>query len=141
MRSREKFLLFLYSISIVLSVLLFYWSGVYCQYNRCSLTWPERNRQYAQIFPMCAAPLIIVFSLCWLLANSALMQASYRQTYSYLEMPTAVGCSLLAGICAVIEFHHSIDYAFLHWSEKWSFAAVDSTALAFLHAVIAFALQ
>uniref|UniRef100_A0A0M3I6K2 Uncharacterized protein n=1 Tax=Ascaris lumbricoides TaxID=6252 RepID=A0A0M3I6K2_ASCLU len=81
----------------ILSALLFYWSGVYCQYNRCSLTWPERNRQYAQvsrryifevfmfqIFPMCAAPLIIAFSLCWLLANSIFMQASYRNRYSYL---------------------------------------------------------
>lgn len=41
-------------------------------------------------------------------------------------MPTAVTCSLFAGICAVTEFHHSIDYSFLHWSEKWTFAGVSN---------------
>uniref|UniRef100_A0A0R3RZY4 7TM_GPCR_Srx domain-containing protein n=1 Tax=Elaeophora elaphi TaxID=1147741 RepID=A0A0R3RZY4_9BILA len=56
-------------------------------------------------------------------------------------MPTAVTCSLFAGICAVTEFHHSIDYSFLHWSEKWTFGGIDATALSFLHAIIAFALH
>lgn len=41
------------------------------------------------------------------------------------EMPTAVSCSLLAGICAVIEFHHMFDYSFLKWSHKWLLAAVS----------------
>ncbi|VDO29911.1 unnamed protein product [Brugia timori] len=40
-------------------------------------------------------------------------------------MPTAVICSLFAGICAVTEFHYSIDYSFLHWSDKWTFAGVS----------------
>ncbi|EJW73000.1 hypothetical protein WUBG_16093 [Wuchereria bancrofti] len=56
-------------------------------------------------------------------------------------MPTAVICSLFAGICAVTEFHYSIDYSFLHWSDKWTFAAIDATALSLLHAIIAFALH
>lgn len=85
-------------------------------------------------------------------------------------MPTAVICSLFAGICAVIEFHHSSDYPFSNLNEKWILAAVsihnvmkfckncnfffrclakcshsnfqiDATLLSFLHAIIAFALQ
>lgn len=40
-------------------------------------------------------------------------------------MPTAVICSLFAGICAVTEFHFSIDYSFLHWSVKWTLAGVS----------------
>ncbi|KJH52087.1 hypothetical protein DICVIV_01789 [Dictyocaulus viviparus] len=39
------------------------------------------------------------------------------------EMPSAVFCSLLAGISAVIEIHYSIDFNHLDWSEKWSWAA------------------
>ncbi|VDO96475.1 unnamed protein product [Heligmosomoides polygyrus] len=78
-------------------------------------------------------------------------------------MPTAVFCSLLAGISAVIEIHYSIDFNHLEWSEKWSWAAVglsdeprwtpsaggdlllhfqaDSVALSAIHAILAFALQ
>ncbi|KAK6735283.1 hypothetical protein RB195_018460 [Necator americanus] len=57
------------------------------------------------------------------------------------EMPSAVFCSLLAGIAAVIEIHYSIDFNHLEWSEKWSWAAADSIALCTVHAVLAFALQ
>ncbi|KIH56990.1 hypothetical protein ANCDUO_12826 [Ancylostoma duodenale] len=56
-------------------------------------------------------------------------------------MPSAVFCSLLAGIAAVIEIHYSIDFNHLDWSEKWSWAAADSVALCTIHAVLAFALQ
>jgi hypothetical protein len=72
-------------------------------------------------------------------------------------MPSAVLCSLLAGISAVIELHYAIDYSSLAWSQQWCLAAVeplflgltsfnlffqgDSTALAALHAILAFSLQ
>lgn len=52
----------------------------------------------------------------------------------FKEMPTAVFCSLMAGICAVIEIHYSFDYSYLYWSEKWTFAAADAVALVFVHA-------
>jgi hypothetical protein len=60
--------------------------------------------------------------------------------YSCLEMPTAVFCSLMAGITAVIEIHYSFDYSYLYWSEKWTFAAADAVGLVFVHAGIAFSL-
>ncbi|VDN92735.1 unnamed protein product [Brugia pahangi] len=84
--------------------------------------------QIFELFVICTATFILLLSLIWLLANSIFKN----------EMPTAVICSLLAGICAVTEFHYSIDYSFLHWSDKWTFAGVT---LSFLHAIIAFALH
>ncbi|MFH4980108.1 hypothetical protein AB6A40_006817 [Gnathostoma spinigerum] len=141
MRAHEKFLVFLYSTSIFLSMLLFYWSGIYCQIFNCVLSWQLRNRQYAQIFPTCSACLTTIASVFWLLTNSVFLDWQHRHSYGFLEMPTAVGCSLLGGVSAVIEFHSSVDYTYLNWGEKWNLAAIDSTILAFLHAVIAFALN
>ncbi|VDM99319.1 unnamed protein product [Thelazia callipaeda] len=97
--------------------------------------------QTFQVFVMCTAMLILLLSLTWLLANSVFKKSEIRQSYGRFEMPTAVACSLFAGISAVTEFHHSIDYSFLHWSESWTFAGIDATALSLLHAIIAFALQ
>ncbi|KAK6021473.1 hypothetical protein OSTOST_12854, partial [Ostertagia ostertagi] len=132
-----------YGHILVLSIFLFYWSGIYCRYNRCgeSLIWPEKNRQYAQYFPIFTAPLIAMISLAWLVTNVCYSNTPCAIAYNCMEMPSAVFCSLLAGISAVIEIHYSIDFNHLEWSEKWSWAAADSVALSAIHAVLAFALQ
>ncbi|XGW12747.1 hypothetical protein V3C99_013421 [Haemonchus contortus] len=141
--SRSRLPLILYVTSIVFSIFLFYWSGIYCRYNRCgeSLSWPEKNRQYAQYFPILTAPLIAMISLAWFITNVFYTNTPCAIAYNCMEMPSAVFCSLLAGISAVIEIHYSIDFNHLEWSEKWSWAAADSVALSAIHAVLAFALQ
>ncbi|VIO95109.1 Uncharacterized protein BM_BM3277 [Brugia malayi] len=169
-RPRERLLLFLYFTSVISSLLLCYYSGIYCLYSKCLPSWLAKNRQRVQengqlvedgrskmriknendtassyqifeLFVICTATFILLLSFIWLLANSIFKNAEIRQTYGRFEMPTAVICSLFAGICAVTEFHYSIDYSFLHWSDKWTFAGIDATALSFLHAIIAFALH
>lgn len=40
-------------------------------------------------------------------------------------MPTAVLCSLLAGICGVVEIHYNFDYSQNYdWTEKWALITV-----------------
>uniref|UniRef100_A0A1I7SCM4 G_PROTEIN_RECEP_F1_2 domain-containing protein n=1 Tax=Bursaphelenchus xylophilus TaxID=6326 RepID=A0A1I7SCM4_BURXY len=138
--ARRVILLSFYGLSILLSILLFFFAGIYCRLGHCTITWTEQNRQYAQIFPMFVACLTLLLSLSWLISNSCYMDSPCMQDYNCLEMPTAVFCSLMAGICAVIEIHYSFDYSYIYWSEKWTFAAADAVAMVFLHAAIAFAL-
>ncbi|KAI1706849.1 hypothetical protein Ddc_15116 [Ditylenchus destructor] len=142
--TRRWIVLTLYSCSVVLSACLFFLAGVYCQVAgglaSCSLSWAERNRQYAQFFPICASCLVLLLSLCWLISNLRRVETSCMRDYSFLEMPSAVGSCLLAGVCAVIEIHYNFDYSYLYWSEKWALAAADSVILVFLHAGLAFAL-
>ncbi|KAK0395942.1 hypothetical protein QR680_001500 [Steinernema hermaphroditum] len=126
---------------LVLAALLFLWSGVYCQMTNCTLTRSETNRNYGQIFPMITSFTLIFLSSAWFISNACYMHNEFKHDYSCLEMPTAVGCSMLAGVCAVIELHYSIDYSELHWTDKWTFAAADSTTLVFIHALIAFCLN
>ncbi|KAI6196029.1 hypothetical protein M3Y94_01060300 [Aphelenchoides besseyi] len=144
MNGRRAILLSFYTLSIILSILLFFFAGIYCQYQRCTITWNEKNRQYAQasshIFPMVVACLTMFLSFAWLISNSCYLESECMHEYHCLEMPTAVFCSLICGVTAVIEIHYSFDYSFLVWSEKWTFAAADSVAMVFLHAAIAFAL-
>ncbi|VDL81943.1 unnamed protein product, partial [Nippostrongylus brasiliensis] len=134
----------------IFSLFLFYWSGIYCRYNRCgeSLVWPEKNRQYAQVSPAFSTNISTnaeddrsLISLSWFVTNVFYTNTPCAITYNCMEMPSAVFCSLLAGISAVIEIHYSIDFNHLEWSEKWSWAAADSVALSAIHAVLAFALQ
>lgn len=140
MTIRRIIVLTCYSVSMLLSVALFFFSGVYCQVSDCSVTWAERNRQYAQIFPMAVSCLIFFLSATWLVSNYCYVESSCLREYSALEMPTSVTCSLLAGISAVIEIHFSFDYSHMYWSEQWTFAAADAVAIALLHAGIVFAL-
>ncbi|KAI6193563.1 hypothetical protein M3Y96_01031400 [Aphelenchoides besseyi] len=137
MNGRRAILLLFYTLSIILSILLFFFAGIYCQWDRCTITWNEKNRQ---IFPMIVACLTMFLSLAWLISNSCYLESECMHEYHCLEMPTAVFCSLICGVTAVIEIHYSFDYSFLVWSEKWTFAAADSVAMVFLHAAIAFAL-
>ncbi|VDM53086.1 unnamed protein product, partial [Angiostrongylus costaricensis] len=92
-----------------------------------------------QYFPILTAPLIALISLAWLVTDIFYTNTPCALAYNCMEMPSAVFCSLLAGISAVIEIHYSIDFNNLEWSQKWSWA--DSVALCFIHAVLAFALQ
>uniref|UniRef100_A0A0K0DBU1 MARVEL domain-containing protein n=1 Tax=Angiostrongylus cantonensis TaxID=6313 RepID=A0A0K0DBU1_ANGCA len=92
-----------------------------------------------QYFPILTAPLIALISLAWFVTNIFYTNTPCALAYNCMEMPSAVFCSLLAGISAVIEIHYSIDFNNLEWSQKWSWA--DSVALCFIHAVLAFALQ
>ncbi|CAJ0567465.1 unnamed protein product, partial [Mesorhabditis spiculigera] len=140
---RPKLPLVLYVISIVLSCLLFYWSGLYCRWNSCTDRVSEawKSKQYAQYFPACVAPLIGLFSVFWLLTSLVYPNTPCHQTYNCMEMPTSVFCSLLAGVSAVIEIHYSIEYAEPSWSERWSWITADAIALGGVHAVLAFALQ
>ncbi|TMS35816.1 hypothetical protein L596_003131 [Steinernema carpocapsae] len=138
----KKLLLFtLYFVSIILAALLFFWSGIYCQVTNCTLTWAKKDRQYGQVFPLITSLIIMFLSCGWLISNVCYIHNEYKHDYSCLEMPTAVGCSMLAGVCAVIELHYSIDYSELHWTDKWTFAAADSTALVAVHALVAFCLN
>ncbi|KAK6055013.1 hypothetical protein COOONC_07482, partial [Cooperia oncophora] len=138
----------------VFSIFLFYWSGIYCRYIQYAGAilryWPPKNRQYAQLWIIDFLVLSnfhgsthrhhitgMVHYKC-LLHKYAVCHSALQLP---MEMPSAVFCSLLAGISAVIEIHYSIDFNHLEWSEKWSWAAADSVALSAIHAVLAFALQ
>ncbi|KAI6184799.1 hypothetical protein M3Y97_00635000 [Aphelenchoides bicaudatus] len=136
MSSRRIVLLTFYTLSIFLSILLFFFAGIYCRtmLSRCSITWNENNRAYAQIFPMVVSCFTLFLSTAWLISNSCYLDSTCMHEYNCLEFPTAVFCSLMCGICAVIEIHYSFDYSYLYWSEKWTFAAANAVALVFLHA-------
>ena len=43
-------------------------------------------------------------------------------------MPTAVLCSLLAGICGVVEIHFNFDDDY-HWTQKWAMITVSPSFL------------
>uniref|UniRef100_A0A183GAZ6 EXS domain-containing protein n=1 Tax=Heligmosomoides polygyrus TaxID=6339 RepID=A0A183GAZ6_HELPZ len=59
----------------LLSIFLFYWSGIYCRYNRCGeslyaqVTLLNRSIIDLQYFPILSAPLIAMISLAWLITN------------------------------------------------------------------------
>ncbi|KAK6016869.1 hypothetical protein OSTOST_17643, partial [Ostertagia ostertagi] len=86
----------------VLSIFLFYWSGIYCRYNRCgeSLIWPEKNRQYAQYFPIFTAPLIAMISLAWLVTNVC-----------YSNTPCAIAYNCMADSVALSAIHAVLAFA------------------------------
>ncbi|CAI4223909.1 unnamed protein product [Auanema sp. JU1783] len=142
-KPRSRLPIVLYISSIILCLILFYGSAVYCQYDRCenSFVYPEKNRMYALYFPIFVAPLIGLLSTAWLITNLFYTNTPCAIAYNCLEMPCAVFCSLLSGVSAVIVIHYSFDYVTQKWSEQWALAAADAIALGAVHAVLAFGLQ
>ncbi|CAB3411000.1 unnamed protein product [Caenorhabditis bovis] len=92
-------------------------------------------------FPMVAAPTIMIISLTWLITALYYVHSPCTLAYNFMEMPSAVFCSLLSGISAVIEIHFSIDAMQVQWVDQSFWIFTVSTALCLLHAMVAFALQ
>uniref|UniRef100_A0A1I7W7D3 Protein kinase domain-containing protein n=1 Tax=Heterorhabditis bacteriophora TaxID=37862 RepID=A0A1I7W7D3_HETBA len=65
------------------------------------------------------ALLIALISFAWFVTNIFYANTPCAIAYNCMEMPSAVLCSLLAGISAVIEIHYSIDFNHIERSEKW----------------------
>uniref|UniRef100_A0A915DFU2 Uncharacterized protein n=1 Tax=Ditylenchus dipsaci TaxID=166011 RepID=A0A915DFU2_9BILA len=121
---RRLVLLGMYAFSVILSILLFFLAGVYCQVNyNCSLSWAEKIGNMRSIFPSVLPVLLLFYPP--LLGN-----AFSRVFLSF------------SGVCAVIEIHYNFDstLTYMYWSEKWAFAMATSVMLVFLHAGLAFAL-
>lgn len=93
-----------------------------CRSSRCSWpVWPSCSR-WPGSFPTPATPTrpACASTIVWWVRVFGIVKLCVQ------EMPTAVFCSLMSGICAVIEIHYSFDYSYVYWSEKWTFAAVSA---------------
>uniref|UniRef100_A0AC35U5K8 Cornichon family AMPA receptor auxiliary protein 2 n=1 Tax=Rhabditophanes sp. KR3021 TaxID=114890 RepID=A0AC35U5K8_9BILA len=164
MPTKRAYLLFLYSTSIFLSILLFLWSGIYCHLYRCAVgisdakistdsieSWfkasgyqfleYDKTIDYAPTFPLIVSLILILLSTTWLVNNTVYIATECMRNCNCLEMPTAVFCSLLAGVCAVVEIHYTYHNQIPSWGEKWSFPATSSAILLIVHAAIVFALS
>ncbi|CAD6196619.1 unnamed protein product [Caenorhabditis auriculariae] len=144
---RARLPLFLYTLSIVLAIFLFYCSGVYCALNPCNGQDAAFSILFSAFlfklvyFPTVASPIIFFISSSWLITALFYANNPCTTTYNCMEMPSAVFCSLLAGISAVIEIHFSVGFKQLDWTERWCWTAADAVALCGIHAMVAFALQ
>nr|CAD2193205.1 unnamed protein product [Meloidogyne enterolobii] len=126
-----------------LSFLLFYLSAIHCHIiffiGKCPLK--ENRIHFSEQLAIFVSCIVIAGSFCWLFANYKNIENTFLINYNFLEMPTAVLCSLLTGICGVVEIHYNINYSHTYnWTERWALITVDSALLVLLHAGMAFAL-
>ncbi|KAF1761554.1 hypothetical protein GCK72_009810 [Caenorhabditis remanei] len=141
---RTRLPMYLYTFSIIVSCSLLYWNLLYCENDDCLEEKQSRwgtTKHLLQYFPVIAAPIIIFISLSWLIIAIHYSSSSCVLTFNFMEMPSAVFCSLLGGISSVIEIHFSIDVANFEWTDQWLLSAASSILLCLLHATIAFTLQ
>ncbi|CAL2037163.1 unnamed protein product [Caenorhabditis brenneri] len=141
---RTRLPMYLYALSIIISCSLLYWNLLYCKNYDCLVEKEFRwgpTKHLLQYFPVVAAPIIIFISSSWLIIGLHYSNSSCILAFNFMEMPSAVFCSLLGGISSVIEIHFSIDVVNVQWTDQWLLSAGSSIVLCLLHATIAFTLQ
>ncbi|GMT16799.1 hypothetical protein PFISCL1PPCAC_8096 [Pristionchus fissidentatus] len=137
-RRPSTHIIVLYTLSIIISLLLFYSCTFHC-FN-CSPS-STRSLFIAQYFPIIISPCIAIISMVWLVTKIFYSSDPCNLSYNFIEMPSAVFCSLATGICAVIEILYSTDFTQMEWINKVSSSAAISIALCALHAIVAFSLE
>ncbi|CAS00300.1 Protein CBG25938 [Caenorhabditis briggsae] len=141
---RTRLPMYLYTLSIIVSCSLLYWNLLYCKNYDCSAEQEIRfgpKKHILQYFPVLAAPIIIFISLSWLIIAVHYSSTACIVTFNFMEMPSAVFCSMLGGVSSVIEIHFSIDVVNVEWTDQWLLSSGSSILLCLLHATIAFTLQ
>ncbi|CAI2347714.1 unnamed protein product [Caenorhabditis sp. 36 PRJEB53466] len=143
---RTRLPLYLYTFSIGIACSLLYWNLLYCKNYNCASDKEKElklgaTKHLLQYFPVVAAPIIMFVSFSWLIVAIHYASSSCILNFNFMEMPSAVFCSLLGGISSVIEIHFSIDVAHVQWTDQWLLSAASSILLCLLHASIAFTLQ
>ncbi|CAI5441141.1 unnamed protein product [Caenorhabditis angaria] len=139
---RTKFPPTLYIMSMIMSTCLFLLKPIFCSFQQCK-PMPSILEDPLPYVSVITAPIIFIISLIWLGTACTYPSNNCTQSYNFMEMPSAVFCSLIAGISAVVEVHFSVINRITndHLTEQWFFSAMISLALCLLHALVAFALQ